>query len=134
MLWFHIKFSQFSLRIKILCSETRMKNFYVYFYVFLKSYRRWTVLTFKSISKDVKTPLTIPLLSYAELNFPSSKILLTDHILHCTAFHLQYTWHESEENRLGCYVYILFYVYISLLIYCSLRYLGLTHPVIQNLL
>ena len=66
---------------------------------FLKSYRGWTVLPFKSISKDVKTPLTIPLLSYAELNFLSSKILLTDQIPHCTAFHLQYTWHESEENK-----------------------------------
>ena len=66
---------------------------------FLKSYRGWTVLPFKSISKDVKTPLTIPLLSYAELNFLSSKILLTDQIPRCTAFHLQYTWHESEENK-----------------------------------
>lgn len=66
---------------------------------FLKSYRGWTVLPFKSISKDVKTPLPIPLLSYEELNFLSSKILLTDQIPHCTAFHPQYTWHESEEKR-----------------------------------
>ena len=66
---------------------------------FFKSYRGWTVLPFKSIPKDIKTPLTIPLLSYAELNFLSSKILLTDQIPHCTAFHLQCTWHESEEKR-----------------------------------
>ena len=104
----------------------------MYSYVFLKSYRHWTVLTFKSISKDVKTPLTIPLLSYAELNFPSSKILLTDQILHCTAFHLQYTWHESEENRR---LFMSTYCFMSTSpYYCSLRFLGLTHPVIQNLL
>lgn len=77
---------------------------------FLKGYRGWTVLTFKSISK-IKTPLTIPLLSYAELNFLSSKILLTDQIPHCTAFHLQYTWHESEETE-GCLCLLL--VQISL--------------------
>lgn len=97
---------------------------------FLKSYRGWTVLTFKSISK-VKTPLTIPLLSYAELNFLSSKILLTDQILHCTAFHLQYTWHESEENRR------LFMSTVSANITQNFslllqRYLGLIYPVIHN--
>lgn len=90
---------------------------------FLKSYIGWTVVIY--------SPLTIPLLSYAELNFLSSKILLTDQIPRCTAFHLQYTWHESEENRR----FFMSTVNANITQNFSLllqRYLGLIHLAIQN--